>query len=170
MPPERGGGGGEKKGVDTDEPADHGLGLCRGGFGSKLHVMTDGNGHVLQIVLTRGNRNEVPVLGPLLAATVSRHRRRPGKLAADKGYSADRIRRNLLALGIKPVIPMRHNEHVRDRREQFGTFDKQARTAGGTWSSARSASSRSSGGSPRDMRSWPRRTWPCSPLPTSCFT
>jgi transposase len=124
MPPARG--AGEKKGVDTDEPADHGLGLCRGGFGSKLHVMTDGNGHVLQIVLTRGNRNEVPVLGPLLAATVSRHRRRPGKLAADKGYSADRIRRNLLALGIKPVIPMRHNEHVQDRREQFGTFDKQA--------------------------------------------
>lgn len=120
MPPERG-----KKGADTDEPEDHGLGLCRGGFGSKLHVMTDGNGHVLQIVLTRGNRNEVPVLGPLLAATVRRHRRRPKKLAADKGYSADRIRWNLLGLGIEPVIPMRENEHVHDR-DKFGTFDKQA--------------------------------------------
>ena len=87
--------------------------------------MADGNGHVLQIVLTRGNRNEVPVLGPLLAATVSRHGRRPRKLAADKGYSADRIRWGLLGLGIEPVIPMRENEHVQDR-ETFGVFDKQA--------------------------------------------
>jgi len=87
--------------------------------------MTDGNGHVLQIVLTRGNRNEVPVLGPLLAATVSRHGRRPRKLAADKGYSADRIRWGLLGLNIEPVIPMRENEHVHDR-DKFGIFDKEA--------------------------------------------
>lgn len=120
MPPERG-----KKGVDKDEPADHGLGLSRGGFGSKLHVLTDGNGHVLQVVLTKGNRNECPVLGPLLASVVRREQRRPEKLAADKGYSADRIRSGLLAVGIQPVIPMRDNEHV-DDRDKFGRFDKKA--------------------------------------------
>ena len=120
MPPERG-----KKGADMDEPQDHGLGQSRGGFGTKLHVMTDGNGNVLQIVLTRGNRNEVPVLGPLLAQTVRLFKRRPKKLAADKGYSADRIRWGLLGLGIEPVIPMRETEHV-DDREHFGKFDKKA--------------------------------------------
>jgi len=116
-----------KKGADTDEPADHGLGQSRGGFGSKLHVMTDGNGNVLQAVLTRGNRNECPVLGPLLASALRNSAgRRPRRLAADKGYSADRIRLGLRAAGIEPVIPMRHNEHVRDREEKFGPFDKRA--------------------------------------------
>ena len=104
-----------KKGVDTDEPIDHALGLSRGGFGTKLHLLTDGHGHLLQIVLTRGNRNECPMLGPLLASVVRRERRRPKRLAADKGYSADRIRSGLAGLGIEPVIPMRYNEHVHDR-------------------------------------------------------
>lgn len=88
-------------------------------------MLTDGNGNVLQVVLTRGNRNECPVLGPLLASVVRRERRRPKKLACDKGYSADRIRSGLLAVGVKPVIPMRANEHV-DDRDRFGRFDKRA--------------------------------------------
>ncbi len=88
-------------------------------------MMTDGNGNVLQVVLTAGNRNECPVLGPLLASVVRRERRRPKKLACDKGYSADRIRAGLLGLGIKPVIPMRDNEHVGEK-DKFGRFDKKA--------------------------------------------
>jgi hypothetical protein len=63
--------GPQKKGLDAGEPADHGLGRCRGGFGGKLHVATDGRGNVLQVVLTKGNRNEIPVLGPLLASAVA---------------------------------------------------------------------------------------------------
>jgi transposase len=102
------------------------LGRCRGGFGSKLHVMTDGSGNVLQVVLTRGNRNECPVLGPLLASALANNPgRRPKKLACDKGYSADRIRTGLPAVGIEAVIPMRANEHVNDR-DRFGPFDKEA--------------------------------------------
>jgi transposase len=88
--------------------------------------MTDGRGNVLQVVLTRGNRNECPVLGPLLAGAVANcGGRRPKWLAADKGYSADRIRDGLVALGIVPVIPMRDNEHVNDR-DRWGKFDKKA--------------------------------------------
>lgn len=88
--------------------------------------MTDGNGSVLQTVLTGGNRNECPVLGPLLAGAVANAGgRRPRRLAADKGYSADRLREGLLALGVEPVIPMRANEHVHDR-DKFGRFDKGA--------------------------------------------
>jgi transposase len=113
-----------KKGVDTDEPADHALGRCRGGFGSKLHLLTDGRGHVLQVVLTRGNRNECRMLGPLLGSTVAREQRRPQRLACDKGYSADRIRLGLPQIGIEPVIPLRRNEHVNDR--DAWPFDKDA--------------------------------------------
>lgn len=115
-----------EKGADTDEPADHGLGRSPGGFGSKLHLLTDGRGNVLQAVLTRGNRNEVRVLGPLLASALRRNPgRRPARLAADKGYSADRVRRGLRACGIRPVIPMRATEHVGDRAA-FGRFDAAA--------------------------------------------
>lgn len=78
-------------------------------------MLTDGRGNLLQVVLTRGNRNECPVLGPLLGSAVAREQRRPRRLACDKGYSADRIRAGLRAVGIEPVIPMRHNEHVTDR-------------------------------------------------------
>jgi transposase len=89
-------------------------------------VLTDGRGNVLQVVLTRGNRNECRVLGPLLGSAVANNGgRRPKKLAGDKGYSSDRIRDGLVACGIKPVIPMRDNEHPRDR-DRWGRFDKKA--------------------------------------------
>ena len=58
-------------------------------------MLTDGRGHVLQVVLTRGNRNECPTLGPLVGSTVARERRRPRRLACDKGYSSDRARDGL---------------------------------------------------------------------------
>jgi transposase len=92
--------------------------------------MTDGRGNVLQVVVTRGNRNECPVPGPLLASTVRNcGRRRPRRLAGDKGYSADRIRDGLVACGIEPLIPMRDTEHVKDRaacERRWGVFDKAA--------------------------------------------
>jgi transposase len=112
------------------EPQDHALGLSRRGFGSKLHVMTDGCGNILQVIITRGNRNECPVLGPLLASTIRNcGGRRPKRLAGDKGFSADRIRDGLVAGGIQPLIPMRDTEHVKDRADcekRWGVFDKVA--------------------------------------------
>jgi transposase len=89
--------------------------------------MTDGRGNVLQVIVTRGNRNECPVLGPLLASTIRNcGGRRPTCLAGDKGYSADRIRDGLVAGGIRPLIPMRDTEHVKDRADcerRWGAFD-----------------------------------------------
>ena len=112
-----------------NEPQDHALGMSRGGFGSKLHVISDGRGHILQVVLTRGNRNECPVLGPLLGSACRNLRRHPRRLAGDKGYSSDAIRDGLVACGIRPLIPMRDNEHVKDREaceRRWGVFDKAA--------------------------------------------
>jgi transposase len=92
--------------------------------------MTDGRGNILQVIATRGNRNECPILGPLLASTIRNcGGRRPTRLAGDKGYSADRIRDGLMTAGIQPLIPMRDTEHVKDRQaceQRWGVFDKLA--------------------------------------------
>jgi transposase len=117
--------GGKSK---TDgEPADHALGLSHGGFGTKLHLATEGNGLPIGFVLTIGNRNECPTFEPLMrAARQCRSRCRwPKRLAADKGYSADKLRLWLIKRHISVVIPMRDNEHVNDRN-CFGRFNKHA--------------------------------------------
>ena len=47
--------GGAKRGQGLDrEPDDHVLGRSRGGWGSKLHVVTDGKGLVLAVTVTAG--------------------------------------------------------------------------------------------------------------------
>src|SRR5439155_18919844 len=85
---------GEKSRIET-EPPDHALGLSHGGIGTKLHLATEGNGLPIGFVLTVGNRNECPTFEPLMrVAKQCRSRCRwPKKLAADKGYSADKLRR-----------------------------------------------------------------------------
>jgi transposase len=101
--------------------------LSHGGIGTKLHLATDGTGLPLGFVLTAGQRNECPTFEALMGIT-KRWRsgcRWPAKLAADKGYSADKLRRWLMRRGIEAVIPMRENEHMRNRN-CFGRFDKRA--------------------------------------------
>ena len=52
--------GADKKSLDRhpDEPADHALGRSRGGFGSKFHLVTDGNGTPLAVEVTAGQVHE----------------------------------------------------------------------------------------------------------------
>lgn len=91
--------------------------MTRGGYGSKVHLMTDAGGLPIGCVLTEGNRNECPVFDALLAATLSNTGGvMPDRLAADRGYSADRLRQTIVSMGIEPVIPYRKTEHVNDRR------------------------------------------------------
>lgn len=90
--------------------------MTRGGFGSKVHLMTDARGLPIGVVLTQGNRNECPVFDELLAKTlVNAGGVLPERLAADRGYSSDRLRKGVAALGIEVVIPYRKTEHVNDR-------------------------------------------------------
>jgi len=44
-------GGRVKKSLNahSDEPTDHALGRSRGGFGSKFHILVDGNGTPLDV-------------------------------------------------------------------------------------------------------------------------
>lgn len=89
-------------------------------------MLTDGRGNVLQVLLTRGNRNECKAVGPLVgSAVMNLGGRWPKRLAGDKGYSSDKVRRWLASRRVRAVIPMRDTEHVNDR-DAWPRFDKRA--------------------------------------------
>lgn len=105
------------------EPVDHALGRSRGGFGSKIHLACDGNGLPMAVTVTAGQRHESTqfeaVMGSVrVPVPVGRPRRRPRRLAGDKGYSYRRIRRYLRRRGIRAVIPTRKDQ------ERIPSFDK----------------------------------------------
>jgi transposase len=82
--------------------------MTRGGFGSKVHLMTDARGLPIACVLTQGNRNECPVFDPLLDQTLANTAGAvPERLAADRAYNAGSIRTRLEQMKIKAVIPPR---------------------------------------------------------------
>lgn len=110
------------------EPADHALGRSRGGFGTKLTMVTDGNGTLLAVGAAAGQAHESRQLQPVLEAVRLRRsgrgrpRRRPKRLAGDKGYSHRFVRAYLRKRGIGAVIPRRKDQPRRgpDR------FDREA--------------------------------------------
>src|SRR3954465_2822532 len=74
-------------------PAGEALGRSRGGLSTKLHLIVDGNGLPLSMVLTGGHAGDNPQLTVLLErlsvarAGLGSPRRRPDHLLADKAYS-----------------------------------------------------------------------------------
>ncbi len=115
--------GGEKV---PGEPEDHALGRSRGGFGTKVHLLVDGNGIPLAASLSAGQAHESKYVESLLGSVKlkrsgrGRPRRRPVRLVGDKGYSIPRVRRYLRRRGIKAVIPRKKNE-----RRGTRPFDKE---------------------------------------------
>ena len=108
----------------TGEPADHALGRSRGGFGTKIHLVTDGHGLPLAVEISAGQRHESLYAEPVLQAVRIRRsngrvRTRPKAVTGDKGYSYARVRRYLRRRKIKAVIPTR-----KDQRRRPG-FDKE---------------------------------------------
>ena len=63
------------------------------------------------------------VVATFIASRKHRRRRKPKKIACDKGYSVKRIRDWLKARGIEAVIPHKSNE--RARHDPAVVFDKQ---------------------------------------------
>lgn len=103
-----------KKELSLEEnAAKHALGRSRGGYATKLHFLTDGQGIPLSVTATPGQRNEAPefenVMGACLINTF-RTAKRPDALAADKAYSSNAIRDYIAKLKIEDVIPTRSNE------------------------------------------------------------
>lgn len=100
------------------------MGRSRGGFGTKIHLVTDGNGLPLAVEVTAGQRHESSqferVMGKVrIPGRRGRPRCRPVRLAGDKGYSYERIRRWLRRHGIKAVIPRRKDQRPDDGRVKF---------------------------------------------------
>jgi transposase len=105
-----------KKGGPRGEPKDHALGVSRGGFGTKFHLLTDGNGLPLAVRTTPGQAHESKSFEAVMdaarvpAAGAGRPRRRPDAVAGDKGYSFRRIRAWLRKRGIERVIAQKSNQ------------------------------------------------------------
>lgn len=62
------------------------------------------------------------VVATFIASRKGRRRKKPRKLAGDKGYSVQRIRDWLKQRGIEPVIPHKDNEQA--RHDPAVPFDK----------------------------------------------
>ena len=98
---------------DADEPNHHALGRSRGGLGTKLHLICDGQGVPLSALLLPGQAHESTQFEALVDTvaikrrTTGRLRRRPKRLAADRAYHARRIRQWLHRQAIQAVIPPR---------------------------------------------------------------
>ena len=89
------------------------LGRSRGGYSTKLHVLTDGNGFLLSLTVSPGQAHESTEVSCLLAnchVNLSRRANRPQHIAGDKGYSSSKIRKIFKDKKIVPVIPTRSNE------------------------------------------------------------
>lgn len=88
--------------------------------------MTDGRGTPLGVTLTAAQANDCTQFEAAMAAAgvdVRRGRRKPKRVAGDKGYSFDRIRRWLRRRRMLAVIPYRANETARVLAPQGG-FDR----------------------------------------------
>ena len=98
----------------TEIAENQGLGRSRGGFSSKLHVLTDGVGTPLGVTLTAGQRNESIEFENLMNTVPATWLRdpdwRPGAIAGDKGYSTVHIRDWLKAHQVQDIIASRSNE------------------------------------------------------------
>lgn len=100
------------------EPPDHALGRSRGGFGTKIHLVTDGNGLPLAVDVSAGQAHESGFAVDMLEAVrikqpLGRPRQRPERVAGDKGYSYGHIRQWLRSKGIEAVIPERKDQRAR---------------------------------------------------------
>lgn len=109
-PSKPGRGGGKKKGGPEDEPDDHGLGRSRGGFGTKLHFVTDGHGVPLSVDVSAGQRHESTRFEGVMTATYLARGQWPEAVAGDKGYSYPRIRQWLDQHRIRDVVAHRSDQ------------------------------------------------------------
>ena len=92
------------------------MGRSRGGLTSKIHLVTDGQGRPLSVVLTGGNINDTTMMIETLErirvprSGGGRPRTRPERVVADKGYPSRANRAYLARRSIKATIPDRDDQ------------------------------------------------------------
>jgi transposase len=125
-------GRGRPKKAVAGEPEDHALGRSRGGFTTKLHLVTDAAfGLPLAVHLTAGQGHESRVFEPLMRAVRlprrrGRPRTRPKRLPGDRAYGTPAIRGHCRRRRIEAVIPQRADEKRRRKRGRPLAFDPAA--------------------------------------------
>lgn len=100
--------------TQVQEPLDHALGYCRGGYGTKVHLLCEEHGLPLGIYLTPGQRHESKAFQPLwehdAVGLEESEPPWPEQMAGDKGYSYPEIRQWLQEHDIEAVIPTRKDQ------------------------------------------------------------
>jgi transposase len=89
------------------------IGVSRGGQTTKIHAVCDLLGRPVALTLTPGNTSDIKA-AELLKDHVTRFRR----LVADRGYDANKFRKDLKEAGTIPVIPGRSNRKRRIRHDE----------------------------------------------------
>ncbi len=102
--------GGKK--IRGNEPVDHALGRSQGGYGTKVHLVVDGQGTPLAAHITPGQVHELKVANEVIDPenVPLRYLTDPKALAGDKGYSSKAFRAQVEAEGIAPIVPLKSNE------------------------------------------------------------
>ncbi len=86
-----------------DEPEDQALGRSKGGFSTKIHVMTDALGNPLDFVLTGGQVADITQAYTLVEGVKAKY------ALLDKAYDCDKLIEQLKSQEIIPVIPPKAN-------------------------------------------------------------
>ncbi|WP_156802946.1 IS5 family transposase [Desulfovibrio sp. 6_1_46AFAA] len=82
------------------------LGRSRGGFGTKIHALSDALGNPMRFILTGGEKSDFLQACPLL------EEQRAEAVLADKGYDAGYIVDAIQAMGAEAVIPPKLNRNT----------------------------------------------------------
>lgn len=90
-------------GAANSSTAEEALGRSRGGFGCKIHALTDALGLPLRFILTGGQAADISQAIPLMEGVNT------AALLADKGYDANQLLEWLQTRQIQAVIPPRSN-------------------------------------------------------------
>jgi IS5 family transposase len=73
-------------------------------FGYKAQVVDNDDGIVLDHIVERGNPTDAPQLAPAIGGVITRTRRRPRTVTADRGYGEARVENDLHELGVRTVV------------------------------------------------------------------
>lgn len=108
------------------EPADHALGRSRGGFGTKVHLVSDANGRGLSATVTAGQASDQACAADVLGRVRVRDRRHgPARRAprvavvGDKAYTFRAVRSWARARRVRAYLPRRKDQKPRGRPPCF---------------------------------------------------
>lgn len=90
------------------DQADQTLGRSRGGFSTKIHVTTDGLGYPLRLALTADQRHDLIKAYDMIVDLDFDY------IIADRSYSAQDFRNQIIANEMEPVIPSKQNARATD--------------------------------------------------------